>query len=115
MIYNTATAGYSIGAVSITGSGTLNLSAPNTGTFEGILIFQDRTQSVAGQVSGSNTSVVTGTLYFPAANLTYTGTTSAQFTALVADTITMVGTSAFKTDTYGTYTGISVAKAVLLQ
>ena len=115
MIYNTATAGQTIGAVSITGGGTLTLSAPNTGTYEGILIFQDRTQSIGGSVTGSNTSVVTGTLYFADANLTYTGTTTAQYTALVADTITMVGTSAFKTDTNGTYTGLSIARAVLLQ
>lgn len=59
--------------------------------------------------------MVTGTLYFYDANLTYTGSTTAQYTALVADTITMVGTSAFKSDTFGTYTGISIAKAVLLQ
>jgi hypothetical protein len=115
MIYNTATAGYTIGAVKIAGSGTLNLSAPDTGIYEGVLIFQDRTQSTGGQVSGSNSSVVTGALYFRDANLTYTGTTSSQYTALVADTITMVGTSSFKSDTYGTYTGISIAKAVLLQ
>jgi hypothetical protein len=95
MIYNTATASQTIGAVSITGSGTLTLSAPNTGTYEGILIFQDRSQSVGGTVTGSNTSVVTGTLYFPDANLTYTGTTTAQYTAIVADTVTMVGTCAF--------------------
>jgi len=115
MIYNTATASQTIGAVSITGSGTLTLSAPNTGTYEGILIFQDRSQSVGGTVTGSNTSVVTGTLYFPDANLTYTGTTTAQYTAIVADTVTMVGTSAFKTDTNGTFTGLTIAKAVLLQ
>jgi hypothetical protein len=115
MIYNTATAGQTIGAVQITGSGTLTMSAPATGIYEGILIFQDRAQTVAGQVSGSDTSVVTGALYFPAANLTYTGTTAAQYTALVADTITMVGTSDFKNDDFGTYTGISIAKAVLLQ
>jgi hypothetical protein len=115
MIYNTATAGQTIGAVQITGSGTLTMSAPNTGVYEGILIFQDRSQTIAGQVSGSDTSVVTGSLYFADANLTYTGTTAAQYTALVADTITMVGTSDFKNDDYGTYTGISIAKAVMLQ
>lgn len=115
MIYNTATAGQTIGAISITGSGNLNLSAPNVGTYEGVLIFQDRSQAIAATVTGSNSSVVTGTLYFPAANLTYTGTTTAQYTAIVADTITMVGTSAFKSDVFGTYTGISLAKAVMLQ
>ena len=115
MIYNTATAGHTIGAISIAGSGTLTLSAPNSGTYEGVLIFQDRTQSVGGSVNGSNTSVVTGTLYLPDANITYTGTTTAQYTALVADTVTMVGTSSFKSDTNGTFTGLSVARAVLLQ
>jgi hypothetical protein len=91
------------------------MSAPASGTYEGILIFQDRSQSVGGTVNGSNTSSVTGTLYFKDANLTYTGTTTAQFTALVADTITMVGTTNIKSDSYGTYTGISLAKATIFQ
>jgi hypothetical protein len=115
MIYNTATSGHTMGAISVAGSGTLTMSAMTTGTYEGVLFFQDRTQSIGATVNGSTSSVVTGTLYFPAANLTYTGTSTAQFTALVADTITMVGTTALKNDSNGTYTGLSIAKAVPLQ
>jgi hypothetical protein len=115
MIYNTATTGHTIGAISFTGSGTLTMSAPSSGTYEGILMFQDRTQSIAGAVNGTSTSAITGSLYFPDANLTYTGNTTAQFTALIADTITMVGNSSFKSDTYGVYTGISLARASIYQ
>ncbi len=115
MIYNTATAGYSAGAVSITGSGTFAMSAPNAGTYEGILIFQDRGLSNAATVNGSSSSAVTGTLYFYDASLTYTGSSTAQYTGIVADTVTMVGSSSINADTTGTYTGLSIAKAGLLQ
>ena len=115
MIYNTASAGYSAGAVSIAGSGNFIMSAPNAGVYEGILIFQDRSLANAATVNGSSSSAVTGTLYFYDANLTYTGSSTAQYTGIVADTITMVGSSVIKNDTTGTYTGLSIAKASLLQ
>ena len=115
MIYNTATAGYTAGAIAISGSGNFVMSAPNAGGYEGILIFQNRALSVGASVNGSNSSAVTGTLYFYDANLTYTGTAAAQYTGIVADTVTMVGTSSLQGDAYGTYTGLSIAKAVLLQ
>ena len=115
MIYNTASAGHTAGAISIAGSGNFVMSAPNAGVYEGILIFQDRSLSNAATVNGSNSSAVTGTLYFYDANLTYTGTATAQYTGIVADTITMVGTSSIASDAFGTYTGLSIAKAALLQ
>ena len=115
MIYNTAVGTQTIGAISMTGSGAYTLSAPNTGPYQGVLIFQDPTQSIAADVHGSGTSVVTGTLYFPDANLTYTGSTTEEFTALVADTVTLKGTTTLETDTTGTYTGLFVPKATLVQ
>jgi hypothetical protein len=115
MIYNTATAGHTIGSISVSGSGTYTLSAPTAGVYEGILMFQDRTQSIGADVEGSNTSTMVGTLYLPDASLKYAGSATAQYTAIVSDTLTMVGSSAFKSDTNGTYTGISMAKPVLLQ
>lgn len=115
MIYNTAVGSYTIGAISFTGSGTITLSAQTSGNYQGIVFFQDRSYSKAASVTGSSSSVITGTLYFPAAALTYTGSGSAQYTAIIADTLSMTGSSSFKNDTTGTYTGLAKTMPSLIE
>jgi hypothetical protein len=114
-IYNTAKGSETVGPISFAGSGAYTLSAPGAGVYTGILMFQDRAYSTAATVNGSTSSVETGTLYFPDASLTYTGSTVAQFTAIVASTLTLVGSTALANDTVGTYTGLTITKAALIQ
>jgi Putative Flp pilus-assembly TadE/G-like len=60
------------GAINITGTGILNLSAPTTGSFTGILFWQAATDVSAGAFSVANGSSLGGALYLPAAALTMT-------------------------------------------
>jgi hypothetical protein len=65
----------SIGTVSISG-GSLSLVAPQTGTYKGMALFQDRRAlDSAGNniINGNSGSTVKGTLYFPGQQLTYNG------------------------------------------
>ena len=50
MIYNTAVGSYTIGAISFTGSGSITVSGPASGTYQGIAFFQDRSYSTVGVI-----------------------------------------------------------------
>jgi Flp pilus assembly protein TadG len=46
--------------------GSMNFTAPNSGTYKGIVFFQSRTANTpANQFGGSSTTIVQGTVYFP--------------------------------------------------
>lgn len=85
------------GGVNINGTATVNLSAPTSGTYEGILFFQDRSVSSTGQAStinGGSGSTFDGALYFPTTTLNYAGNSSSNgYTMLVADTLKITGNS----------------------
>ena len=74
MFYNTAN-GYSYGPVLITGQCTVNLTAPTSGTYAGILFYQDRniTSSSNNQINGSSNPNMVGSFYFPTTPLLITG------------------------------------------
>jgi Flp pilus assembly protein TadG len=86
------------GGASMAGSGALTLSAQTSGTYQGIVIFQDRSNSSAATFVGSTAMNLTGVLYMPAAAMSYTGTSGADAgnTTIVADTLQMVGTTSLK-------------------
>jgi hypothetical protein len=86
------------GPVDITGNSTINLSAPTSGSLEGILFFQDRSipaGSAASTLIGNASSTFNGALYFPTTGLTYAGNSAVSgYTFIIANTITMTGNSA---------------------
>jgi CSLREA domain-containing protein len=77
MIYNAGSnypnSGGSFGGITLSGSGTFNLSAPATGTYTGVLIFQSRENTRALSISGSIMTGVSGTIYAPNALLSLSG------------------------------------------
>jgi Flp pilus assembly protein TadG len=83
------------GGISISGSGIWNLSATESGPYQGILIYQDRGNTTGSTVVGTTGSSIGGVLYFPAASLTFTGTSDVNQPnyTLIADTIRFVGTT----------------------
>ena len=84
------------GSASLTGSTTLNVTAPTSGTWNGILFFQDPSDSNAMQVSGSGSSTIAGIFYAPAASLTFSGSSGGSIYAdLVVGSLTMSGSSTF--------------------
>ncbi len=92
--------------VSISGGSNSFLGAPDTGTYAGILFYQDKTVT-SSPSSGSGSSIaggsgvaVQGTLYFPTTNLQYSGTsTNTHYTIIVADTVQITNNTYFP-DTY---------------
>jgi len=61
-----------------TSGGTLNISAPTTGSLAGIAMFQSRSASLNNQMklSGNADFTIDGTIYFPRASLALTGSAS---------------------------------------
>jgi len=66
----------SIATSQINGGATLQLSAPTTGTYAGVLFYQDRRapNSDANRVNGNSASFFQGAFYFPAQGVEFNGT-----------------------------------------
>ena len=107
MFYNTYNATYSYSPIVVSASSS-TLSAQTSGTYEGILFFQDRniptndkgpSGSPQNTVSGTSTTSFTGALYFPSTPLVFIGGSSdTDCTEFIADTLTISGTSYINND-----------------
>lgn len=88
------------GKAKISANTTLNLSAPNSGPYSGILFFGSRSDPAAHSIQGSATSVVQGAIYAPASEVTFTGnsSTSSGCTQVIADTVVLTGSSELSSD-----------------
>jgi hypothetical protein len=85
------------GSASLSGSGALNVSAPTSGTYNGILFFEDPADSNAMSITGSTGSNLAGIFYAPAASLSMSGSSGANIYAdLVVSSLSMTGTSNFQ-------------------
>ncbi len=84
----------SIGGIDISG-GQLNLTAPTTGTYKGMALYQDRRalDNNTNKINGNSGSIIQGTLYFPSQELVYNGdgTAAAICTQFVTRRITFSG------------------------
>lgn len=87
--------------VFINGNATVNLSAPTSGTYSGILFFGDRASSgVTNTFDGSANSQMTGALYFPTESVEYKGDYAGAngCTQVVAYTVAWTGNTSLKSD-----------------
>jgi hypothetical protein len=73
MIYNDTSANSNSQDISITGQGSVELSAPSSGVYQGILLFQERTSATEITVSGSGLYKVSGVFYAANARVNVTG------------------------------------------
>lgn len=100
------------------GNATMNLSAPATGPYAGLLFYGDRSQSYASNtVNGNASSNLTGAVYFPSQDVRFLGNFSGSNGCMqvVADTIYYTGSSTFQVDCTGSGLGtIQVPGAVTL-
>ena len=91
------------GSLSLTGSGTMNIAAPCTNVatacntpYNGILFFEDPTDTNSMKITGSTGSTLQGIFYAPSAALTLSGTSGETIQAdLVVHALSMSGTSNF--------------------
>lgn len=97
--YNGGTTNYSYSPININANSSVTLTAPTTGTYAGILFFDDRTAPSGNPDSygGGASAVYTGTIYDANNGITMYGNSSINtaYTLIVADTISLIGTSTF--------------------
>ena len=90
-----------IGTVSSNAQAANNITAPTSGTYKGISIYQDRRAvdcNGCNKLNGGSSSMITGALYFPSQELWYNGggVGNATCTMIVARRIVFTGNSNFK-------------------
>jgi hypothetical protein len=91
--------------VHFNGSAQINLTAPTTGTYAGVLMYGDRDQGNGDNIfNGTANSTLTGALYFPTQQVTHNGNFSGVNGCLriVSRAIDLQGNAAFGTDCAGT-------------
>jgi hypothetical protein len=85
------------GTVDINGGATMNLSAPDTGTYKGILFYSNRgaDPSKINKINGNSTSTYSGAFYFPHQQVEFTGNAGVTFECLklVSWQLTFLGNS----------------------
>lgn len=83
------------GGIKFNGNGVLDLSAPTTGDYAGLLIYLPLTNSSDVEILGSSLNSYAGTILAPASNFTITGDGSAAAinSQIIANTITLIGGS----------------------
>lgn len=69
-----------VGTLTINGGATVQLTAPTSGTYKGIIIYQDPRTPDANQnqlsVTGNSSSIFEGAIYAPSVGVTFTGNSS---------------------------------------
>jgi hypothetical protein len=85
--------------MSVAGTVNFTLTAPTTGTYKGIAVYQSRSApSGTNTINGSSGANVTGALYFPNQALTFSGSTSSNAPCVlpISNTLTVAGPSNIK-------------------
>ena len=94
MIYNAGSnypsSGGNFGGITLSGNGTFSLSAPTSGTYAGVLIFQSRQNTRALSFSGNAMAGTVGTIYAANALLSMSGNAALQ-NPLVVGTLNLSG------------------------
>jgi hypothetical protein len=89
------------GSVNIQNGSTISFTAPTSGAYNGILFYQDRSDTAAATVEGGASSSLKGILYFPSASLQIgNGTATTAYTPIVSKSLTLVGGSNLTDDDY---------------
>ncbi len=97
------------GSINIAGGATVDMTAPDSGAYQGVLFFQDRNDPAPASLVGGTGEVLDGVLYFPASNLSYTGgsSTNGATTTIVCDTLSLVGNSYINNAAQTLYNGVT--------
>jgi hypothetical protein len=100
---------YTKGSTTVTGSGSMNLEAPTSGDYNGVLFYQDRSDSSAISVTGSGSDTIDGIVYAADAPLTLTGSGSVNIAAdFIADSMSLTGSGTINDAGYSSVNSSSV-------
>ena len=97
-ILTTTSTDYStVATVNMNGGATMNVTAPTTGTYAGIMIYQDRRAALGpnNYISGNSSSLFEGAVYMPSQAVQFTGNSgmNTQCLQLVARQVTFTGSN----------------------
>jgi Flp pilus assembly protein TadG len=109
---------YSYSPIQIGATSTVNLVAPTSGTYAGILFFEDRNSPPANDdYGGGATAVYQGIIYAKNASITMYGNSSVStaYTMVVADTIHMIGTSGFNNNYSSLLNGSPIQTTMMVE
>jgi len=95
--------GTSPGSVSMTGSSSMDLSAPTSGQYANLVLIQSANATTGNNntINGDNNTVLDGAVYFPKGDITLTGssTQAYQCAMIVGYTVEFSGSSTIQNDT----------------
>jgi Putative Flp pilus-assembly TadE/G-like len=114
MFYLTGT-NATYGSANIANGATVTLSAETSGTYQGLLFFQDRsiTSSTGAIFAGGSSTNLTGSLYFPTTSVSFSnGSSSSGNTAILAKQVSFTGGTRLVYDSTGLKTGLGTATTV---
>ncbi len=107
-----------IGQVKINGGAQLNMSAPTSGPYAGVLMYQDRRATLSNQtnkINGNSASSFQGAFYFPGQEMEFSGTSGMNIDCIqmVARRMTFIGNSTVRNicppgSGAGSFTGTAV-------
>ena len=84
------------------GQGSLALSAPETGTYEGIVMYENPgiTQLTSRKVNGGSDEIMSGLIYLPSRDMTWNGNSSlnAEKLTMVLNSLVLLGTTDWKVE-----------------
>lgn len=106
------------GGVNISNGVNVTLAAPTSGSYQGLLFYQDRsiTSAVTSTFAGGSSSVTTGSLYFPTTAVSFSnGAANAGTTAIVAKQVSFTGGVQLNYDPTGQKTGLATKTVGLVE
>jgi hypothetical protein len=117
MFFLTGQHGYTSAPMNLSGSAIISLTAPASGSYRGVLVYQDRSSTYASSntISGSVPINGSGTFYFPSTKLNLSGSMSAGSFALVVWDLNVSGSATLDQDATGTLTGLAKSAPGLIQ
>jgi len=93
-----------IGTLSIAGGAAVTLNAPNSGTYKGLLFYQDPRAPTQNNndatINGGSGTVLNGAIYFPSNTVNWSGNTSlaSQCTLIIANVVQFTGNAGLNVD-----------------
>jgi Flp pilus assembly protein TadG len=119
IVLTNKTASSPIGTLNSNAQADTNITAPTTGTFAGIAVYQDRRAidcNGCNKLNGGSASIITGAVYFPSQEVWFNGGTqpTATCTMLVARRVVLTGNSKFKGLTQCVNEGLPQSSSIVM-